>query len=303
MILLAVGPHSLTARYFPAPISKATAPPETIIRDCPTCPLMTVLPSGRFEQGAAGDDAAATEFERPRHAVTIAYRLAMSTNEVTVGEFKEFLSATHRNVNGCEAYIDGQWQRNGVTSWASPGFPQSAVHPVTCVSWNDAVAYTRWLSQKSVHAYRLPTASEWEYAARAGADSALPWGASAASACAFANVADQNARQRFPGWEAFACNDGFVGTAPVGSFKANAFGLNDMLGNVFEWVQDCWTNDYSKAPVNGSAATTGDCRLHESRGGSWFTTPSYVSASYRNRFNTDQRSTSVGFRVVREMPK
>ena len=177
------------------------------------------------------------------------------------------------------------------------------MHPVTCVSWNDAVSFTRWLSQKSAHAYRLPTASEWEYAERAGAEAAHPWAASAASACEFANVADQNARQRFPGWDAFDCNDGYVGTAPVGTFKANAFGLNDMLGNVFEWVQDCWTNDYSKAPVDGSAAVAGDCRLHEARGGSWFTTPSFVSASYRNRFKTDQRATSVGFRVVREMPK
>jgi formylglycine-generating enzyme required for sulfatase activity len=159
------------------------------------------------------------------------------------------------------------------------------------------------LSRKSAHAYRLPSASEWEYAQKAGAGAASPWGASAASACAYANVADQNARQRFPGWDAFDCSDGYVGTAPVGTFKANAFGLNDMLGNVFEWVQDCWTPDYSNAPVDGSPAGSGECRMHESRGGSWFTSPSYVRASYRNRFDAAERTTSLGFRVVREMTK
>jgi formylglycine-generating enzyme len=175
------------------------------------------------------------------------------------------------------------------------------VHPVSCVSWNDAVAYTRWLSSKSGRAYRLPSSSEWEYAARAGSSAAQAWGANSAAACAYANVADQNAAQRFPGWSAFDCSDGYVGTAPVGSFKANAFGLNDTLGNVFEWVQDCWHDDYQHAPRNGSARLDGDCRAHEARGGSWFTPPEYVTLAYRNRFDADQRSTSVGFRVVREI--
>ena len=301
MVGLAVGPSGIT-KTFPALTWFAGAAPELVIRDCPTCPLMTVLPAGRFEQGAGADDPAASAFERPRHAVTIAYRLAMSMNEVTVGEFKEFVDATHRSVTGCEAYVEGKWQPTSAT-WMNPGFPQSSVHPVTCASWTDAMAYVDWLSKRSGHAYRLPTASEWEYAARAGESSAQPWGAAAASACAFANVADQNALRRFPGWNAFDCNDGYVGTAPVGSFKANAFGLNDMLGNVFEWMQDCWSGDYSHAPVNGSANATGNCRLHEARGGSWFTAPANVRISYRNRFDADQRSTSVGFRVVREVRK
>ncbi len=302
MIALALGPPGWMKRL-QALRSIAGPAAESVIRDCPTCPLMTVLPAGRFEQGAAAADLAATAFERPRHAVTIAYSLAMSTNEVTVGEFKEFVDATRRNMSGCETYADDRWQRTAAANWLNTGFPQSSVHPVTCVSWNDAVAYSRWLSRKGGHAYRLPSASEWEYAARAGADSAQPWGALAATACNYANVSDQNARQRFPGWDAFECNDGYVGTAPVGSFKSNGFGLNDMLGNAFEWVQDCWTIDYRRAPADGSAIAAGDCRSHEARGGSWFTAPSYVRASYRNRFGADQRSTSVGFRVVREMRK
>jgi formylglycine-generating enzyme required for sulfatase activity len=94
--------------------------------------------------------------------------------------------------------------------------------------------------------------------------------------------------------------DTYVQSAPVGSFAANAFGLHDMLGNVFEWVEDCWYDDYRGAPVDGSARTGDECKQHEARGGSWFTTPAYVRVSYRNRFDADYRATSVGFRVVRE---
>jgi formylglycine-generating enzyme required for sulfatase activity len=114
-------------------------------------------------------------------------------------------------------------------------------------------------------------------------------------------VADQSAARRYPGWDAFACDDGYVNTAPVGSFSANAFGLSDMLGNVFEWTQDCWHEDYSGAPTDGSARADGDCNQRELRGGSWFSSPSYVTASYRNHFAADYRASSVGFRLVRDI--
>jgi formylglycine-generating enzyme required for sulfatase activity len=272
--------------------------PGSVIRDCPTCPLMTVLPSGRFKQGA-GFDTPAAPFERPPHMVLVAYSLAMSTNEITVGEFGEFIAATHREATGCNTY-DGHWEYRQDASWQAPGFAQGSTHPVTCVSWDDATAYAKWLADKSGHAYRLPSASEWEYAARAGAESAQPWGGTAATACAEANVADQSAEERYPGWNVFPCSDRYVNTAPVGSFKANAFGLNDLLGNVFEWVEDCWHDDYLGAPVDGSAREYADCREREMRGGSWFSSPQYVSASYRNRFQHDYRSSSIGFRLVRD---
>ena len=274
---------------------------ERMLRDCPTCPLMSALPVGTFQQGAAPDDAAATAFEKPRHAVTIARPLAVSVNEITVGEFKEFVDATHREVRGCEVYADDRWQMRESASWRNPGFAQSPMHPVTCVSYADATAYAQWLSARSGHLYRLPSASEWEYAARGGMDAATPWGADAGMACSHANVADQNGSLLYPGWRTFDCSDGYVATAPVGSFKANAFGLNDMLGNVFEWVRDCWTDDYSHAAADGAAAEQGNCRMRETRGGSWFTPPEYLRVSYRNRFDAGVRSTVLGFRVVREM--
>jgi formylglycine-generating enzyme required for sulfatase activity len=282
--------------------SSAVLTAGSAIRDCRICPLMTVLPTGRFKQGSVSADAAASPFELPRHIVLIGRSVAMSSNEITVGEFTEFVAATQREMSGCNTY-DGRWEYRQDASWQAPGFAQTAMHPVTCVSWDDAIAYAEWLSDKGGHEYRLPSASEWEYAARAGTELGQPWGASAAAACGEANVADQSAEQRFPGWNVFPCNDGYVNTAPVGSFQANAFGLNDLLGNVFEWVEDCWYDDYTGAPVDGSARINAGCQERELRGGSWFSSPQYVSASYRNRFEHGYRSSSLGFRLVRDMAK
>ena len=274
--------------------------PGSVIRDCPTCPLMIVLPVGPFTQGADSGDPDVLPSEQPRRRVVIGYPLAMSKNEITVGEFRDFAEATQRGMSGCNTY-DGEWQYRAAADWQAPGFSQGAEHPVACASWNDAVAYATWLSQKSGHRYRLPSASEWEYAARAGSDSTPTWAPNSSDACAEANVADQTAAQRFPGWEAFPCSDGYVSTAPVGSFKANAFGLNDLLGNVFEWVEDCWHPNYIGAPTDGRARLDGDCKERELRGGSWFSSPRVVNAAYRNRFGADYRSSTVGFRLVREV--
>ena len=142
-----------------------------------------------------------------------------------------------------------------------------------------------------------------EYAARAGTGAARPW-SEIEAACNNANVADLSAAQRYPGWKAHPCNDGYIYSAPVGSFAPNAFGLYDMLGNVFEWVQDCWHPDYQGAPSDGSAWLTGqsgDCTQRGLRGGSWFTTPAYVGVAARNRFAEGYRSNTIGFRLVREI--
>ena len=242
--------------------------------------------------------------------MSIGYPFAMSTTDVTVDDFRPFAAVTGRDMQGCDTY-DGTWRHRPSASWEKPGFNQSGRHPVTCISWSDAAAYAKWLSDKSGHRYRLPSASEWEYAARAGGEAVQPWQSDARSACANADVADRSAEQRFPGWTVFPCDDGYVFTAPAGSFKANAFGLQDMLGNVLVWTQDCWWPDYQGAPGDGSARgdpTRGDpaggglhCREHELRGGSWFSAPPAVKATSRNRFASDYRTSSVGFRLVREL--
>ena len=282
----------------PPPAIGAGVVPGAVMRDCPRCPTLRVMPPGVFLQGDAGS-ANESRFQKPSHQVSITHPFSMSVHEITVADFRAFASATHRDMSGCTVY-DGRWQYRHEASWEAPGFAQEASHPVTCGSWDDAVAYAAWLSAASGHLYRLPSASEWEYAARAGS-STSPWAAGNAAACDEANVADASAARRYPGWAVFACDDHFVNTAPVGSFKANAFGLNDLLGNVFEWVQDCWHDDYGGAPVDGSAWQSGDCAEHELRGGSWFTAPHYVSPSYRDRFESGYRSSAVGFRLVREL--
>jgi formylglycine-generating enzyme required for sulfatase activity len=288
----------------PAPVPAAASPavpsPGTVIRDCPTCPVMTVLPAGRFKQGSAPAESGAASFAGPEHWVAIGGPFAMSTNAVTVDEFHEFITATGRDMQGCDTY-DGEWKHRPKNNWKNPGFTQAGTHPVTCASWNDAEAYARWLSTETRHRYRLPSASEWEYAARAGGEAVQPWGPDGSSACANANLADESAAHRYPGWTVFGCDDGYVYTAPVGSFKANSFGLNDMLGNVFQWTKDCWHADYNGAPIDGSARTDGNCSERELRGGSWFTTPAYVRADYRNHFGMDYRTSSVGIRLVRDI--
>jgi formylglycine-generating enzyme required for sulfatase activity len=278
----------------------ATTPTEgQVFRDCATCPLMVVLKPGQFEQGSAAGSADALPFEQPAHGVNIAYPLAVGVSEVTVGEFAEFAQEHPRVADGCMVY-DGEWRLHPTVGWrnAIPG--QLSAHPVSCVSFQDATEYAAWLSRRTGAKYRLPSASEWEYLARAGA-TGVAW-PDPGLACLSANAADASTSQEYPGWNVFPCNDGHVLSAPVGSLSPNAFGLADTLGNVFEWVQDCWREDYAGAPTDGSAVSSGDCSQREARGGSWFTAPQFVRAAYRNRFDADYHSNSLGFRVVREVP-
>lgn len=292
------------AHRAPPPAKAVVAPaaataPGSLIRDCPTCAAMIVLPAAGFKQGFSAMAPGSSSYEKPQHWVDIKRSFAMAENLVTVEEYGQFIAATGRATQGCETY-SGSWKYRLENNWQNPGFAQSGLHPVTCVSWNDAVAYAQWLSAKTGHRYRLPSASEWEYAALAGGERVYPWASNGANACAFANVADASAARRYPGWAAFPCDDGYANTSPVGSFKANPFGLNDMLGNVFQWTLDCWHADYHGAPVDGSARADGDCSERELRGGSWFTSPSYVRVNYRNHFAADYRASSVGIRLVRD---
>jgi sulfatase modifying factor 1 len=284
-----------------AAVVPATIPkPGSVIRDCPTCPALTIVPAGRFKQGSNHADGNSATFEKPPHWVLIGRPFAISTSAVTVDEFRPFIAATGRDMRGCDMYED-RWRIRPDANWENPGFVQTGSHPVTCVSWDDAKAYAGWLSRTTGHTYRLPSAAEWEYAARAGGEAVRPWNPDGSGACASANVADQRAARRYPGWTVFPCDDGYVYTAPVGSFKANSFGLNDMLGNVFQWTDDCWHADYTGVPTDGSSRTYGDCSERELRGGSWFTTPEFVRASYRNHFGVNYRTSSVGIRLIRDI--
>ena len=275
-------------------------PPGAEFTDCDSCPVMMVIQAGSFSQGTPVAESEREPNEGEQHRVVISGPLAVGMVEVTRGQFSEFVAATGFTAKGCWIY-DGDWKMQTGNDWQSPGFAQDDEHPVTCVSWQDAQTYTRWLTKKTGKKYRLLSESEWEYVARAGTTMARNWGDRPDDACQSSNVADKTAEENYPGWNAHNCTDRYIYTAPAGMFVANDFGAYDMLGNVFEWVEDCWNDNYQGAPVDGSAWTGGDCDKRVLRGGSWFSMPKFVRSAYRNRFPSDHRSSSFGFRVAREI--
>ena len=267
-------------------------------RDCPECPEMVVLPVGSYRMGSGRHDN-----EGPVHEVTIEVPFAIGVYEVTVAEFRRFVDETgYSGGSSCRTYEDGEAKDRADRGWRNPGFGQSERHPVTCVSWDDAQAYAAWLSQATGEECRLPSESEWEYAARAGTLKARPWGEGESGQCRHANGADASAKDRYSSWSwSVACRDGHAHTAPVGSFAANGWGLHDMLGNVWEWTEDCWNDSYAGAPLDGSVWEYGNCAERVLRGGSWLNNPSVLRAAYRYRITTGSRLNNLGFRVARTL--
>jgi formylglycine-generating enzyme required for sulfatase activity len=267
---------------------------------------MVAIPAGRFVMGAApgeeAREALADQFRnrsRPQHAVDVK-RFSAGKFEVTRGQYRAFAEATGRSSDGCFVWTGTQFEKDPTKNWRDPGYAQDDLHPVACVSWDDAGDYIRWLSQKTGRNYRLLTEAEWEYAARAGTATARFWGDDVS--CAYANGADLAVAAQVPGadsWGVANCNDRYAYTAPVGSYRANAFGLHDMLGNLEEWTHDCWNASYTGAPTDGSAWTAGDCYLRAVRGGSWDHAPVGLRAAYRVGSPTVIRVYGRGFRVAR----
>ena len=291
-------------------------------RDCPTCPEMVTLPAGSYQMGSQQDG--------PVHEVTIAAPFALGVYEVTVAEFGRFVDETEHSADGCSRYVvtvgDVEYELESGGNWRNPRFemvervpgddhvlyPHSSAepptsinsgrHPVTCVSWNDAQAYAAWLSRKTGWKYRLPSESEWEYAARAGTATARYWEEDEADRshleCHYENGPDASMKEHYPGFHVSSCRDGHIYTAPVGSFVANGWGLHDMLGNVWEWAEDCWNGSYGGAPSDGSVWKQGDCSRRIVRGGSW-SIP--ASAAHRHGSSTGRRVNYNGFRVARDL--
>ena len=267
-------------------------------RDCEGCPEMVVVPEGSFRMGSPESEEGRWDDEGPVHRVAIGYRLAVGVHEVTRGEFARFVEATGRSMgNVCWAWEGDEWKERSGRHWRNPGFGQTDGHPVVCVSWDDAKAYVRWLSGETGEAYRLLSESEWEYVARAGTGTARYWGESERGQCRYANGAD--ASTDF-GWRT-GCNDGHARTSPVGSYEANGYGLHDVLGNVWEWVEDCWNDSYRGAPEDGSAWVSGDCERRVLRGGSWINRPENLRSAERGRNTSGYRSNNFGFRVARTL--
>ncbi len=264
-------------------------------RDCEECPEMVVLSAGSFLMGSPPDEEDREADEGPQHRVEIAQPFAVGKYEVTRGEFSRFVSATgHATGNSCRIYESGRWRERSGRNWRSPGFSQSEQDPVVCVSWEDAQAYVGWLSRKTAKSYRLLTESEWEYAARAGTTTPFHFGGTISTDQANYNGNYTYGRGRKGVWR--------KETVEVGMFPANAFGLHDMHGNVWEWVEDCWHDSYAGAPADGSAWTKGgECGRRLLRGGSWYGRPRNLRAAYRLRYTATNRYLYDGLRVVRTL--
>ncbi|HEX5257285.1 MAG TPA: formylglycine-generating enzyme family protein [Sphingomicrobium sp.] len=288
------------------------ARPASHFHDCPkTCPEMVMLPEGSFIMGAAPGEAEREKVPNffrghsvPQHEVAIRYKLAFSKFDVTRDEYAQFVAATHRpDPDSCFVVdADGAGEKDAKgANWHSPGFPQTGRDPVVCVSWDDAQAYAAWLSAKTGHTYRLPSEAEWEYAARAGTTTARYAGDTPADLCRFINHADLGYHAKTPRDKDFnpECHDGFAFTSPVGSFPPNSFGLFDMLGNVWQWTEDCWNEDYKDAPTDGSSWKSGNCNRRVARGGAYSNVPGLVLSSVRIGYKSSGRDHSQGFRVVR----
>lgn len=274
--------------------------------DCDGCPEMVIVPAGAFVMGSEGsvDDRPMG----PAHEVNVARSFAVGKYEITNRQYEEFLKATGYEMSpGCRSNIGGEWLEVPEAHWTDLQLGQEyePEHPVACVSWLDARAYVAWLSEKSGQRYRLPTEAEWEYAARGRASGGYPWGEDPDQGCAYGNVYDLSADAVHDlGWRLFNCDDGYPTLAPVGQFLPNGFGLHDVTGNVWEWVEDCYEVFYpDDTPTDGSAYDTpsGQCELRAVRGGSWLTRPSWQLLTFRGRDPVEVRYTFFGFRVARSL--
>jgi formylglycine-generating enzyme required for sulfatase activity len=222
---------------------------------------MVVIGAGTFQMGSSD------QYESPAHRVTIAKPFAIGRREVTFDEWDACVSA-----GGCKHRPDDRgWGRGD--------------RPVLNVSWLDAKQYVSWLTQKTGKTYRLPSEAEWEFAARGATDTPYWWGRDLGRGQAVCRD----------------CGSGTLQTQPVGSLKANPYGLYDTSGNAAEWVEDCWNDTYRNAPTNGAAWTSGQCQLRVLRGGAFDSLGRAVRSTSRFRYDVDVRYIANGFRVLREI--
>ena len=291
-----------TASAFAAPLT-----PGAIIRDASYAPDMVVLPVGVAVLGSTpaettreGRAPAYAAYEQPQREVRFEKPFAVGRHHMTKRQFAAFAKATKRVMTGCLVAQDGKWApepspRNGYTK---VGFRQGQDEPALCVNWDDANAYAAWLSQKTGARYRLLTEDEWEYAARGGAATARWWGDEVASICMRVNGGDKAYAAAMPEDKTanLACSDGFAFTNPVKHFAPNPFGLHDMFGNAWQWVADCFS------PTPGAPAQETPCKARSIRGGSWHNSVSTLRAATRFSLPPTMRSSSLGFRVMRELP-
>jgi len=283
------------AALMPSPDSPV-ADTEGVLRDrfadgSGSGPDLVLIPTGRFQMGSneverrrameAGSQQSWVERETPQHWVGIEQPFAMGRYPVTVGQWRQFARATG-------------WQPQGEVNWAAPGFRQTDLHPVVGVTWHDAQQYLRWLSEMTGQTYRLPSEAEWEYACRAGTKTAFSFGDTIHT-----GLANYDGNYTYNGSPKGEYRQG---TTAAGTFAPNPWGLFDMHGNVWEWVQDVVHDNYQGAPNTGMAwEEGGDQSRRILRGGSWLYNPRYLRSALRNGFSAALSNDIVGFRVARTL--
>ena len=247
-------------------------------------PLLVIVGTGRFRMGSESGPAD----ERPVRTVTIKQPFAIGVYETTRDDYDRY-----RTARGMPVAVSKPLEPQDATLRESTGRL-----PMIRLAWKDGRDYVEWLSQETGYRYRLPSEAEWEYVARAGSTGKFYFGVDPTDLCAHANIADATYESRFRKADVADCTDGHVRSARVGSFHPNAFGVYDILGNVEEWVADCWRDNYRRAPTD-QRARTGACTTHVLRGGAWDSSPREVTVSYRSL--SDRASNTRGVRVVREL--
>lgn len=284
-------------------------------RDCEHCPEMVVIPAGTAIVGASADDQFRNADELPERRFLIREPFAVSRYEITRDQYEAFVRTTDRPV-GADCLTDrrkrGDWQLDAATTFRDPGFAQTGDHPAACVNWDEAQAYVAWLNQQTDGGYRLLTEVEWEYVARGGETQNLtyPWGNDQAQGCPFANILDRTAMQTYGGmdttgykvFDPMECADGRLNTSPVGSLQPNGFGVYDMIGNVSEWVADCYSASRDHLSESGVPPTSdGACVRRIAKGGSWGTLAHNVRTAERLPYPGTHRDDSIGIRVARTL--
>ncbi len=255
-------------------------PAGKVFQDCEQCPEMVVMPMGSYWMGYMN---VGHREETPAHKVILDYIFAAGKFEVTYDQWDLCVAE-----KGCGHRPDDDGLGRGN-------------RPVTGINWEDAQAYLTWLSNTTKQEYRLLTEAEWEYVARGGKREDRFWG-DAAEGCEYGNSADQTLKEKGVAVvKSVACSDGHVKAAPIGSFQANPYGVHDALGNLSEWVEDCWNPNYREAPIDGSAWTTGECNRRVLRGGSWKSGPDEIRASARVPLWKELRVNTTGLRVARTL--
>lgn len=247
--------------------------------DCTVCPAMVFVPAGTFHMGAAPQEPGARSYEQPGLRVFLSKAFAVSRTEITRKDFSYFIEETkYAPSSACSASGHRRWDIN----WLNPGYHQTEDHPVVCVSYKDAKAYTAWLSKKSGKSYRLLSEAEWEYSARAGTKTAFWNGPKLSKSQAnFANATE--------------------GSLSVGSNGTNPYGLADMHGNVWELTEDCWTADMNMISTKGSPTNLlGDCSRRVMRGGAWDSPSNLVRSASRAVAGEAAASNTIGIRVARD---